>query len=156
MFMAKNTMSRINGFTPEQVARRLPASIVSGSEAASHELAESESAEGDQFRKALQLRSSARRAFVEADNCSSFRRALLRRGRPLRDQYEVGDWVLHWKRKGGNMRRERGRWYGPARVAMVEGLRVPCEQINPSKPGTAETRFVQGMEGSVNDRRGSW
>lgn len=76
------------------VARRLPASIVSGAATASHELAESEGTDGDQFRRALMLRSAARKAFVEADNCSSLRRALLRRGRPLKDQYEVGDWVL--------------------------------------------------------------
>ena len=128
VFSAKNSMSRIHGFTPEQavlgIARRLPASVTGGTEASSHALAESEGSEGSAFREALRLRSAARKAFVEADNCSSLRRALLRRSRPVRDKYEVGDWVLYWRKKGGNLRREHGRWFGPARVAMVEGLKV--------------------------------
>ena len=128
VFTAKNSLSRIHGYTPEQAvlgtSRRLPASVTSSSEMSSHSLADSDTPEGSALREAMRLRSSARKAFVEADNCSSLRRALLRRGRPLRDGYEVGDWVLYWKRKGGNMRREHGRWMGPARVAMVEGLKV--------------------------------
>jgi hypothetical protein len=43
---------------------------------------------------------------------------------PIRDQFEEGDWVLCWRRKGGNLRRERGRWYGPARVIQVESRNV--------------------------------
>ena len=127
-FTAKNTMARIHGYTPEQavlgIARRLPASVVSGESAASHLLAADEGSSSDHFRRALELRCSARKAFVEADNCSSLRRALLRRSRPLRDPYEIGDWVLYWKKVGGNMRRERGKWFGPARIAMVEGTKV--------------------------------
>ena len=88
-------------------ARRLPASIISGESASSHVLATAEGHESDKFRKTLDLRCSARKAFVEADNSSSLRRALLRRSRPLRDPYEVGDWVLYWRKVGGNMRRER-------------------------------------------------
>ena len=111
IFNAKNTMSRIKGYTPEQAvlgfARRLPASIISGESASSHVLATAEGHESDKFRKTLDLRCSARKAFVEADNSSSLRRALLRRSRPLRDPYEVGDWVLYWRKVGGNMRRER-------------------------------------------------
>ena len=128
VFMAKNAMSRVQGYSPEQavlgIARRLPASVISSEQTGSHEVATSDTSEGDVFRQALDLRTSARRAFVEADNCGSLRRALLRRSRPMREAYEVGDWVLYWKKKGGNMRRERGRWYGPARVAMVEGSKV--------------------------------
>jgi len=30
---------------------------------------------------------------------------------------------LYWRRKGANMRRERGRWFGPASVVAVEGSR---------------------------------
>eukprot|EP00435_Cladocopium_sp_Y103_P064515 s837_g26.t1 len=128
VFCAKNSMSRIHGFTPEQavlgIARRLPASVTSCTEAASHSLANSDGPEGSAFQDALRLRTAARKAFVEPDNCSSLRRALLRRSRPLRDSFEVGDWVLYWRKKGGNMRRDHGRWYGPARVAMVDGLKV--------------------------------
>ena len=77
----------------------------------------------DVFRAGLELRASARRAFIDADNSSSLRRALLRRSRPLRGPFEIGDLVLYWRRKGPNMRRERGRWFGPASVVAVEGCR---------------------------------
>ena len=125
---AKNSLSRVKGYTPEQavlgISRRLPASIVSDTSQTSHTLADGDTTESDQFRAALSRRSLARKAFIEADNCSSLRRALLRRTRPIREPFEEGDWVLYWKRKGGNLRRERGRWYGPARVVQVEGKRV--------------------------------
>jgi len=125
---AKNTLSRVKGYTPEQavlgVSRRLPASITADASQSSHVLAEDGSSETDQFRMSLQRRCLARQAFIEADNCSSLRRALLRRTRPIRDQFEEGDWVLYWRRKGGNLRRERGRWYGPARVIRVESRNV--------------------------------
>ena len=125
---AKNTLSRVKGFSPEQAvlgrASRLPASILSDEHAGSHSLAEAQDSEGDVFRQHLEVRQRARKAFVETDNTGSLRRALLRRVRPLRDGYEIGDWVLYWKRTGGNLRRERGRWYGPARVVLCEGHKV--------------------------------
>lgn len=80
----------------------------------SYVLAESPGPEGDNFRKSLQIRSAAHKAYVEADNCSSLRRALLKRSRPVSDPYEQGDWVLYWRRTADHMRRERGRWFGPA------------------------------------------
>ena len=80
VFCAKNSMSRVHGFTPEQavlgVARRLPASVISGTEASSHSLADSNSTDGNVFHEALRLRCAAQKAFVQADNCSSLRRAL--------------------------------------------------------------------------------
>ena len=125
---AKNALSRVRGYTPEQavlgVSRRLPGSITSDTSQGSHALAADGCSETDQFREALNRRSRARRAFIEADNCSSLRRALLRRTRPLHKPFEEGDWVLYWRRKGGNLRRERGRWYGPARVVQVESKNV--------------------------------
>eukprot|EP00435_Cladocopium_sp_Y103_P022581 s1765_g5.t1 len=127
-FAAKNSLSRVNGFTPEQCllgkSRRLPGSLVSDPSAASHSLAESSSPEGVRFRESLQRRESARRAFVQADNDSSFCRALLRQSRPGRVEYEKGDWVLYWRRSKGNSRIERGRWYGPAQVIVSEKPRV--------------------------------
>ena len=99
VFCAKNAMSRVHGFTPEQailgIARRWPASVSSGTEASSHALATSEGPEASEFEEARRLRTSARKAFVESDSCGSLRRALLRRGRPLRDSYEIDDWVLY-------------------------------------------------------------
>ena len=125
---AKNMLSRVAGYSPEQavlgVSRRLPGSVVSDDGAISHLHADGEGPESDRFKQVLDLRTSARKAFIESDNSSSLRRALLRRSRPLRCDFEVGDLVLYWRRKGGNLRRERGRWYGPARVILVEGRKV--------------------------------
>jgi hypothetical protein len=127
-FSAKNALSRVKGYTPEQavlgISRRLPASITSDSQQSSHLLAAGESPESDQFRQNLERRSLARQAFIAADNSNSLRRAMLRRNRPLREPYEEGDWVLYWKRKGGNLRRIRGQWHGPARIVMLEGRRI--------------------------------
>ena len=125
---AKNSLSRIDGYTPEQavlgIARRLPASVTSSTETAALETALADSVEGDAYRHSLKQRLSARKAFLEADNSSSLQRALLRRARPVRDDYETGDWVLYWRRRGGNLRRERGQWHGPARVVLIEKRRV--------------------------------
>ena len=126
--IAKNTLARSSGYSPEQavlgVSRKLPGSVHGDEQAAGHLLAMGESPESDQFREALELRTAARKAFVETDNSATLRRVLLRRSRPIRSDFEVGDLVLYWKRKGGNMRRERGKWFGPARVVMVEGKRI--------------------------------
>ena len=127
-FSAKNALSRARGFTPEQAllgkARALPASLTSDDNTGAHLLAESPTPEGLHFRESLQRREQARRAFVQADNDSSCRRALLRRSRPGSIEFEAGDWVLYWKRVRGNIRHERGRWYGPAQVITVEKNKV--------------------------------
>ena len=126
-FNAKNSLSRVKGYSPEQAvlgaARHLPGSVVSSQGLSSLTLAEGNGPESEAFRENLERRSCARRAFIDADNSSSLRRALLRRTRPVRGPYEVGDLVLYWRRKGANMRRDRGRWYGPASVVAIEGTR---------------------------------
>ena len=128
VFNAKNSLSRINGFTPEQCllgkSRHLPGSIMSDPDASSHALADSDTPEGLRFRQDLMRRELARKAYVQADNDSAFRRALLRQSRPGKVEYEQGDWVLYWRRQKGNNRIERGRWYGPAQVVAVEHKRV--------------------------------
>ena len=58
------------------------------------------------FKETLDLRKNARTAFISMDNTNSMRRIMLRRSRPTKADYEVGDLVLYWRRKGGNMRRE--------------------------------------------------
>ena len=147
-FNAKNSLSRIRGYSPEQavlgIARRLPGSLTSDAGAGSLSLAEGEGPASDRFRQSLERRSIARKAFIDADNSSSLRRALLRRSRPLRGPYEVGDLVLYWRRKGANLKRERGRWFGPASIVAVEGsrnvwlnhsgklIRASPEQIRPA------------------------
>ena len=126
--VAKNCLSRVKGYTPEQavlgVARRLPASVTSTEEASGHALALGESPESQRFQLELEIRQRARKAFIDADNCSSLRRALLRRPRPVREDFEVEDWVLYWKRVGGNLRRSRGQWLGPAKIVAIDRRRV--------------------------------
>ena len=121
---AKNSLSRVRGFSPEQAVfgkmSRLPASIVGDEQAGSHALADSNSPEGFSFRQSLQRREAARAAFVRADNDSSFRRALLRRSRPPGQSFESGDWVLYWRRQRCGTRAERGRWFGPGQVIVSE------------------------------------
>ena len=111
-FTAKNALSRVKGYSPEQavlgISRKLPGSLTSQADVGSMTMAEGEGLASDRFRASLELRASARKAFIDADNSSSLRRALLRRSRPLRGPFEVGDWVLYWRRKGANLRRERG------------------------------------------------
>ncbi|CAE7412366.1 RE1 [Symbiodinium pilosum] len=128
VFHAKNTLCRADGYTPQQsvlgISPRLPGSLLSDSNAAPHALADSATTEGERFLERLRLRESARRAFHYVDNSSSFRRALLRRTRPLRQDWEKGDLVLYWKRRGGNLRREHGRWHGPAEIIAIEKQKV--------------------------------
>ena len=133
-FNAKNSLCRADGYSPQQavlgVSCRLPGSILSDQNAASHMLADSGTEEGgrvpegQRFLQELQLRERARRAFITVDTSSSFRKALLRRTRPVRNQWEVGDLVLYWRRRGSNMRREHGRWHGPAEVIALEKSKV--------------------------------
>ena len=116
-FQAKNSLS------PQQavlgVAARLPGSITSDTEAASHALADSETPEGQRFLESLKIREQARTAFIQVDNSASFRRALLRRTRTERLDWEPGDYVLCWRRRGGNLRREHGRWHGPGKIIWI-------------------------------------
>ncbi|CAL1130953.1 unnamed protein product [Cladocopium goreaui] len=127
-FAAKNSLSRVHGFTPEQCllgkSRHLPGSLVSDDAATSHSLAESSTPEGVRFKESLLRRELARKAFVQADNDSSFRRALLRQSRPGKLEYEAGDWVLYWRRTRGRSRIEVGRWYGPAQVIACQDPKV--------------------------------
>ena len=80
---------------------------------------------------------------------------MLRRNRPVREPFEEGDWVLYWRRKGGNLRRERGRWYGPARIVQIEGRRVvwlvhanQLVRASPEQLRPASMREWQGVKDS--------
>ena len=112
---AKNSLSRVRGYTPEQSVfgkmSRLPASIVGDDDASAHALADSECAEGIAFRRSLLRREQARCAFIKADNDNSYRRALLRRSRPMCLGFEAGDWVLYWRVQRSGTSRGKGRWW---------------------------------------------
>eukprot|EP00435_Cladocopium_sp_Y103_P048495 s2024_g14.t1 len=168
VFAAKNSLSRVNGFTPEQCllgkARHLPGSLVSDSEASSHALADSETPEGLRFRQSLLRREIARKAYVQADNDSSFRRALLRQSRPGKVEYTAGDWVLYWRSNKSNNRVDRGRWHGPAQVVVGEKKRVVWvshlgrliraspEQLRPASLREF-SRLPRDAEGRVRDEK---
>ena len=125
---AKNSLSRVKGDTPEQAVSckmsRLPGSIASDSDASAHSLATSQCPEGVAFRRSLQRREQARSAFVKADNDNSYRRALLRRSRPVCQSSEAGDWILYWRVQKGGGSRLKGRWRGPGQVICSEGNKV--------------------------------
>ena len=128
VFAAKNALSNVNGYSPEQAllgkSCAVPASLVGDNEAATHSLAESNSPEGILFRESLRRRECARKAFLTADNSSALRRAVLRRPRKEITQYQSGDWVLYWRKLKGNSKGERGRWHGPGQVIATEYPKV--------------------------------
>ena len=171
---AKNSLSRIRGYSPEQavlgISSRLPASITSceNENVGSHALADSATEASERFQETLKMRTSARKAFIDADNSSALRRALLRRTRPMRGPYEVGDWILYWRQRGPNLRRVRGQWHGPACVVAVEGnrniwmnhsgrlVRASPEQVRPAsfREWKAVEQAVSQGGGSFADLRG--
>ena len=123
-FQAKNSLTRQQGFSPEQIvlgkSKRLPASLTSDDDAVSHSLAASDEPESESFRRNLETRTIARKAFLITDNDNAIRRALLRRSCPMRGPYEPGQLVMYWIKKHRASRQESGRWHGPARVVLQE------------------------------------
>ena len=83
---AKNSMARAKGYTPEILvlgkSRKLPGGICEDILDPAKYLADAENPEGLAFRKHLELREAARKAFVQTDNSDRLRRAFLRRQRP--------------------------------------------------------------------------
>ena len=67
----------------------------------------------------MQMRRSARLAFVKADSDARIRRALLRRHRIFKMTLAVGQKCFYW-RHAGAPRLQKNRWRGPAHVVMVE------------------------------------
>ena len=100
---AKNSLSRVKGYTPELLVlgknRRLPGSVMDDSEVGSN-ITASETESGH-FQEQLAIREAARIAFVKADNCQNLRRALRGRSRPNRVTFEVNQWVMYWKEGKG-------------------------------------------------------
>ena len=69
-FAAKNALSRVGGFTPEQAllgkSRHLPGSLTGDDDVSSHSLAVSDDPEGQWFLRTLARREQARRSFIAA------------------------------------------------------------------------------------------
>lgn len=122
---AKNTLTRQQGYSPEQIVLgksiALPGSLTSDDNAAAHALADGSDLESEAFRKHLDVRTRARKAFLLADNDHSIRRALLHRSCPSRGKFEVGQLVMYWHKRNRASRHECGRWHGPAKVISYDG-----------------------------------
>ena len=120
----KNQWSRFRGYPPEMLVFgkgiRSVGSVVSDDNRASHFAALQQEPEGQRFRQDLALREQARKAFAQVDNDQALRRALVSRSRPDRGQYQQGDWVMMWKKRG----EATGVWEGPLQVIVQEESRV--------------------------------
>lgn len=121
-FRAKNMLSSVCGYSPEQAVlgktSRLPASIISDEETPAH--LHSIADDTGRFFDSLRLRTEARKAFLESDNSSAARRAMLRKSRGEGMNWKNGQPCMYWdKRKSPNML-EKGRWCGPAQVVLAE------------------------------------
>eukprot|EP00435_Cladocopium_sp_Y103_P010407 s1891_g2.t1 len=93
--MAKNACGLRHGYSPETLVfgrgLRLPGSLVSDDTLPAHAIADSDNRQGIRFRELLAMRETARKAFWAADNDMSLRRAALRRDRPHRGAYILGN-----------------------------------------------------------------
>ena len=120
----KNQWSRHRGYPPEVLVfgkqRNIPASINSDSKLGAHSLALSPCSEGTQFRKEIGIRELARKAFAEVDNSQVMRRAILQRSRPPRENYQKGQWIMMWRKRGES----QGSWIGPAQVIIQENNQI--------------------------------
>eukprot|EP00435_Cladocopium_sp_Y103_P005105 s4875_g1.t1 len=127
-FRAKNSLSIIHGYSPEQCvlgkATKLPASAVSDEESTSHLLAEDSGNHGEQFRIALNRRQLAREAFVKTENSQAIRRALLRKSQGEIINWQPGQLCMYWSKRDAPNMTEQGRWVGPAQVVMQESRSI--------------------------------
>ena len=123
-FQAKNALSRHQGYSPEQIVLGksvpIPASICSDENVGAHSLALGEDQDSERFRRHLEQRSRARRAFLLTDNDQALRRALLRKSRPTRGPFLPNQLVMYWMKRSKSSRHECGRWHGPAKVILQE------------------------------------
>ena len=125
---SKNALARAHGYSPEQIvlgkSTKLPASLTSDDQAASHEMAIGTDLESENFRHRLELRTRARQAYILADNSDAMRRAILRKSCPHRGSFHPGQLVLYWVKRSKPNRNEAGRWHGPGKVVAQEGSSV--------------------------------
>ena len=127
---AKNSMSRVHGYTPEILvlgrSRHFPSCNSNETTGSSEWLAgesEAEEAklESSKFLENMARREAARKAFVSADHDQKLRRALLRQSRPSRETFEKGQWVMFWRNgKAG----QPSQWIGPGKVIVSEDPNV--------------------------------
>ena len=154
IIQAKNSCSLRKGFSPETLvfgkSARLPGSICGDDQIPAHCLADAETGTGVAFRDQLMLREAARRAFHQADNSSALRRALLRRNRPNRGEYQPGEWIMMWKTQGN-----QSLWVGPMQIVVQQSnlsiwatmcgklYRGPIENVRPVSAYEAKSISVE-------------
>ena len=106
--MAKNSLSRHKGYSPEILvlgkSRHSPSCNSNEPNDPSEWLSENPDFEISEFCQNLKRRESARKAFIIADHDQKLRRAWLRRSRPARQLYAPGDWVMFWRHNRVNNR----------------------------------------------------
>ena len=126
--MATNTCGIRQGYSPEMLvfgkSTSVPGSLSGDDELPSHAKASEETPEGLRLREQAR-RETARRAIHSADNSMALRRAALRRERPHRGAYEIGEWVMVWR-----VVSNQGSWVGPAKVIQQDGTStVSCNNM---------------------------
>ena len=96
-FQAKNAMSIVDGYSPEQAvlgrAARLPASIISDEDSVAHLNCQGADLASTKFQQQLELRAAARAAFARSDNNQAIRRAMLRQSRGTQHSWDVANFV---------------------------------------------------------------
>ena len=147
---AKNSLSRQNGFSPQQWVygydHALPGSVLDRpDDLAVHDHLQS----GGLFARKLNLRETARVTWLQLDNSNRIRRAILQRPRQQREAFLPGETVYFYHlQQAGRPNQSRSDnpqcWHGPAVVVTQQGsgtlwlswrrtlLRIPVENVRPA------------------------
>ena len=160
---AKNAYSIRKGYAPETLVlgkqTRLPGSNCSDELLPAHMLADSETAQGVQFRLQLARRESARKAFVQVDHDAALRRSILRKSQGVNRKYLPGEWVMVWRQGRGAA---SDQWTGPMKVVVHENAqtvwttmatklyRAAPEHIRPVSAMEAKSIVILPNEPSVS------
>ena len=147
---AKNSLSRQNGFSPQQWVygydNALPGSVLDRpDDLAVHDHLQT----GGLFARKLNLRETARITWLQLDNSNRIRRAILQRPRQQRETFLPGETVYFYHlQQAGRPNQPRTDnpqcWHGPAVVVTQQGsgtlwlswrrtlLRIPVENVRPA------------------------
>lgn len=120
---ARNSLARRSGFSPQQWvlgrSLRLPADLMDEGEVARVGALAASETPGTRFYRKSQLRFAAREAFMKTQHDDVLRRAELRRVRPTRGPFRVGDFVFYYDQ--ADQQPGPNHWRGIARVIGHEG-----------------------------------
>jgi len=118
----KNQMMRNGGFSPTQWVLghqpRLIGSLTDDQELGQLGVLSDEVDPQGAFARQAQLRSEARKHFVQVDCDDRYKRSQLRRAAPLLGEYRVGDVIMYHRVQGATQ--DHHRWRGPARIIGFE------------------------------------